>query len=227
MVERRGAAAWIRPSLLVLCVLVAARRVYALAASKAFTLDEFQWAHAAWALARGQVQYRDFFEVHFPLNYQYMSLAFRWAGDDPTTIATMRMMMLPVLAAGAWGMWRVNAKRSWDWALLAPVLAFSIPSFAARAIEIRHDSLAFALVLVALGCLYVERGRPRVRALAAGVALGLACWATQKTLVYGVGFFGGAGVRLAATTARRARLLVGPSPSRSWPGPSRSRWWWR
>jgi hypothetical protein len=176
---------------------------------KAFTLDEFQWAHAAWELAQGKVQYRDFFEVHFPLAYQYMSLAF-WSGThDPTTIVTMRTMMVPVVMLIALAMWQVNRRDDAYWALLAPILAFSLPSWVARATEIRHDPLGFALFLAAIACLYLEVPSRRVRSFFAGALLALACWSTQKVLVYGVVFFGAAVVDFAVNQRRGRDCLLG------------------
>ena len=124
MAQRLNPSSALRWVFLGLCALVAAQRTYAVAVRKAFTLDEFQWAHAAWEVARGQLPYRDFFEVHFPLTYQYMSLAFRFGdANDPTTILTMRAMMIPALLLMGWGMWRVNEHDGWSWALLAPTIA--------------------------------------------------------------------------------------------------------
>ena len=194
MDQRPPISTWLRWTFIAYCSLWAAKSTYTIALRKSFTLDEFQWAHAAWEIARGRVPFRDFFEVHFPLNYQYMSLAFRFGdANDPTQILTMRMMMLPLLALLAWGMWQANRLDGDDLALLAPVLAFTLPSWVTRATEIRHDPLAFSLFMGSIGCLYLRRGPVKARAAAAGVLLALACWGTLKALVYGV-VFAGAGL---------------------------------
>jgi hypothetical protein len=210
MEQRRTISTLLRWTLLSFCALWAARWTYLVSLRKSFTLDEFQWAHAAWEVANGRVPFRDFFEVHFPLNYQYMSLAFRLGdANDPTQILTMRMMMLPLLALMAWGMWQANRRDGPALALLSPILAFTLPSWVSRATEIRHDPLAFALFMGAIGFLYLRRGPVKLRAAASGLLLALACWGTQKVLVYGVVFLGAGVTDLLINRPKGCDCLLG------------------
>ncbi len=88
---------------------------------KSYTLygfrDEFQYAHAAWLVSRGEVPYLDFFDHHFPLVYHLMSVPFRFVGDDPEGIFVLRVFMLPVaglIALAAWhiGSWGPRERRA-------------------------------------------------------------------------------------------------------------------
>lgn len=168
-------------------------QMHRVALHKGFTLDEFQWAHAAWAVSEGLVPYRDFFDVHFPFAYQFHSLVFELGGgDDPTAILSMRKLMVGVLLLMAAAMWRVNAgfagMSKW-WGLLAPVFCFTMLPWVRRATEVRHDPLAFTLVIGAVACLYMRRPRVEIRAVVGGLLLALACWTTQKVFIYGSVFF--------------------------------------
>lgn len=160
------------------------RQLLRIALEKRFATDEFQYAHAAWALAHGQVQYRDFFEVHFPLTYQYMSLVFWFGEDDPTAILDMRVMMLPVMGLMAWAAWQINARHGRDWALLGPILLFTLYPFTGYATEIRHDPIAYSLLLGSIACLHARWPRPAIRGFVAGVMVALCCWGTQKAFMY-------------------------------------------
>src|SRR6185295_17326952 len=94
-----------------------------LALDKYFTIDEFQYAHAAWLVAHGSVPYRDFFEVHHPLVYQVLSPVFLLRGDDPTAIVGLRAGMLAFLALACVSAARLSAERDSGRAaaLLAPL----------------------------------------------------------------------------------------------------------
>ena len=155
------------------------------ARTKAFSLDEFQYAHAAWLVAQGQVPYRDFFEVHFPLVYLALAPLFGWRGDDPTAILWLRTAMVPLLLAAAAAAAVLN--RSWGVAaaVAGAVALLATRSLVAFAVEIRPDSLAAALFLVVLALLRVH-ARPGWSGVAAGLA-GVACaFSSQKAAFYGV-----------------------------------------
>ena len=42
---------------------------YTFGQERFFTIDEYQWGHASWLVATGQIPYRDFYEHHLPLGY--------------------------------------------------------------------------------------------------------------------------------------------------------------
>ena len=59
--------------------------IYGFSQSRFFTIDEYQYGHATWLVAQGQLPYRDFFEHHFPLSYVLHAPLFTdaFAADRP------------------------------------------------------------------------------------------------------------------------------------------------
>lgn len=143
---------------------------------KRYALDEFQYSHAAWLVSQGKVPHRDFFEFHFALPYEALSLL--WWTSDPQGIRWLRLGMVAVVALALWAMARLNR----DHGVLAPVLAVTAPAFVLRGIEIRPDPFAFALYLLAVVAFGARR------AAVSGALLGLAVLSTQKVLLYGAPF---------------------------------------
>nr|WP_211194729.1 hypothetical protein [Pyxidicoccus fallax] len=173
-----------------------------LALHKAFSIDEFQYAHAAWLVARGQVPYRDFFEVHFPLVYQVLAPLFGVLGDDPLNVLALRAAMLMPLAGACTAVAVLNRREGRLAAWLAPVLLLAQPAFTRFATEVRPDALAIALFLGALALLSVRPAAPArdsaagepeppahpvtpMRGFAAGALFVAAVWGSQKVLFYG------------------------------------------
>jgi hypothetical protein len=155
-----------------------------LALFKSFSIDEFQYAHAAWLVARGQVPYRDFFEVHLPLVYQVLAPVFWLSGDSPLSLLALRAAMLLPLAGTCVAAASLNRKQGPLAMLLAPVLLLATPPFVTLATEVRPDPLAFALFLGALALL-AERPASSGKAFGAGALLVAAVWGSQKVLFYG------------------------------------------
>ena len=187
-------------------VLVAlALQAVRLALHKAFSIDEFQYAHAAWLMAHGQVPYRDFFEVHFPLVYQVLAPLFRLLGDDPRNVLALRAAMLVPLAGACVAVFVLNRREGRTAALLAPVLLLLSPAYLHFATEVRPDALTAALFLGALAALAVQPGSASSSFLA-GVLLAAAGWGSQKAL-----FFGGlvGAVLIGGLLLRRGRM---PAP---------------
>ncbi|SEM28446.1 hypothetical protein SAMN05444354_11488 [Stigmatella aurantiaca] len=154
-----------------------------LALHKSFSIDEFQYAHAAWLVARGQVPYRDFFEVHLPLVYQVLAPVFWFSGDSPLSILALRAAMLVPLVGTCVAAASLNRRQGPVAMLLAPVLLLATPPFVTLATEVRPDPLAFALFLGALALL---AGKPSsLKAFGAGALLVAAVWGSQKVLFYG------------------------------------------
>ncbi len=121
---------------------------------KHFSLDELQYAHAAWLVGQGEVPYRDFFEVHFPFVYQWLAPWAAAAGGAPATVAqALRWGMLPLAALAGAGAYRVGAAKGRAVGALTVAVLFSIPDFTAFATEIRPDSAAAAFLLAVLGLL--------------------------------------------------------------------------
>ncbi|NOJ98199.1 hypothetical protein HMI51_35340 [Corallococcus coralloides] len=155
-----------------------------LALHKAFSIDEFQYAHAAWLMAHGQVPYRDFFEVHFPLVYQLLAPLFRLLGDDPRNVLALRAAMLVPLAGACVSVFFLNRREGRIAALLAPVLLLCSPGFLHFATEVRPDALTAALFLGALAALALQPGS-FLSSFLAGALLVASAWGSQKALFFG------------------------------------------
>ena len=98
-----------------------------LSMSKVFAIDEFSYAHAAWLVSKGQVPWRDFFEMHVPLVYQLLSMVFVLGDDNPTLITSMRWLMLGPVLLTLWSMWRVNRTIPVSWHCVAQFWPCSLP----------------------------------------------------------------------------------------------------
>ncbi|WP_338863576.1 hypothetical protein [Myxococcus stipitatus] len=167
-----------------LALLALAIQAVRLALHKGFSIDEFQYAHAAWLVAKGQVPYRDFFEVHFPLIYQALAPLFWLLGDEPCVVLALRAAMLIPLAGTCVSVAVLNRRQGRVAMWLAPVLLLSLTPFTRFATEIRPDALSTALFLGALAALSVRPGT-RWSGFIAGVLFSAALWASQKVLFFG------------------------------------------
>jgi hypothetical protein len=155
-----------------------------LALHKSFSIDEFQYAHAAWLVAHGEVPYRDFFEVHLPLVYQALAPVVWLLGDSPLNILALRVGMLVPLASTCAAAASLNRRYGLLAVFLAPALLLITPPFVTLATEIRPDPFAFALFVGALALL-ASRPVSRARAFGAGALLVAAVWGSQKVLFHG------------------------------------------
>ncbi|MHB8873374.1 MAG: hypothetical protein ACYC8T_06775 [Myxococcaceae bacterium] len=170
---------------LCLAVLAFAFLAIRLALLAPFTLDEFQYAHASWLVSKGSVPYRDFFEVHLPLVYQWLAPLWRLLGDDPAGVVWLRVGLLPFLLLTLVAAASVNRREGALASVLSPVLLIACPPFIAFATQLRPDPVAFALFLGALGLHYARRPGPLARGFLSGALLVLAVWSSQKVLFYG------------------------------------------
>lgn len=190
---------------------------------KGYSLDEFQYSHAAWLVAQRRMPYRDFFEFHAPLLYLALSPIWRVAGSDPGNIRFLRVGMLPSLALILWGLARLafrrapNSRRSLD--LAAPLVALCTPAFITLATEIRPDPFAFALFLGSLALLRspsLGTAPSRSAPFASGALFAAATWASQKALLYGAPVYAVAlmldfGMNRMVARGTRARLVEQPA----------------
>src|SRR5581483_468128 len=184
----RGAAARARLGEIAIGVALAwfALETAFLGLRKSFSIDEFQYAHAAWLVAHGSVPYRDFFEVHFPLVYQALAPVFA---------------ILGFLALACFGAAGINRREGRVDSLLAPLFLLALPPFVTLAIEIRPDAAACALFLAALGALRAARLGDRAAGFASGAFLVAAVWSSQKAAFYGSIF----AIALVSDVLRRLR----------------------
>ncbi len=185
--------------------------VVRLAIHKYYSLDEFQYAHAAWLVAHGQVPYRDFYQYYMPLLYTWMSGAFLFVAENPTAILALRVTLLPFVAAIAWSCDRLNRDSDGRWAVVAPLFLLSVGPFAERAVEIRPDGMAAALFFLSIVALRAEKIAPRTRALLAGVLAGASILASQKALTYGLAFLVAFVLDVSINRREQRRLLGVPS----------------
>ena len=153
---------------------------------KGFSLDEFQYAHAAWALGRGQLPYVDFFEVHFPLVYWYLAPLSRLAGDDPSQILLFRIALLPILLIGLLGIGALNRTRDTVAVFGGPLLLLVLPPFLGFATENPAGCHGGGAVLWSVGRSQAQRRGVRIPATGTlalgviGVLLAAAAWSAQK-----------------------------------------------
>lgn len=152
-----------------------------------FTVDENQYAHAAWLVANGQVPYRDFFEPHFPLVYQLAAAVFLLFGDDPAALVPLRLTMLPWLVGALAAAWMLNRQRG-EAAPIGVLCLLACPGWLKFATQLRPDPLAAALFLLAVAMTAARGLSSERRSFASGAALVLTFWASQKALVYGIAF---------------------------------------
>lgn len=175
------------------CALVFLLVTLFLSFNKFFTIDEFQYAHAAWLCAHGMVPYRDFFDHHFPFLYQIFSVFFIFS-NNPLTILYLRAGMILFLILDFCAIWLINSKYSRNYlsSLLGIVFLLCCWPFITRALEIRPDSMAFALFFCSLAVVCFHKKEINIppfkrfcHPFTAGMILALAVWSSQKVLVYG------------------------------------------
>src|SRR4051794_32965053 len=135
-----------------LAVLAAGVTLVLLAAvgmSSYFATDEFNYAHAAWAIAHGQQPYRDFFLHHFPGSMQLGSLVFA-IRDDPRAMSGLRWLMVPFWLAAALALVLLNRRHGrWPALLSIPVLG-SLSAWVQYGTQFRPDPIAIAFFLASV-----------------------------------------------------------------------------
>lgn len=149
----------------------------------AFDDDEFQHAHMAWLLARGEVPHRDFFEHHLPL-YHFVLAPFTLGSPGPQRILALRgpsvLIAMATLAC-------LNlAIRKWTGSENPGVLtlvAFS-PIFFVKMIEVRPEGFCLLLACAALALLKNPR-----QLFLAGLLSGAMVMGSQKFIFLAAGLF--------------------------------------
>src|SRR5262249_28810099 len=123
------------------------------------------------------------YDVHLPLNYQLLSLVFRFGADKPSAILYMRLVMLGWAALTLFGSWLL-CRRFGSWkALIGPIFVLLCVPLWLYGHEIRHDPIVLALILLPLG-LRELRVDVRVSSALAGVSCVLCFWSTQKAWMF-------------------------------------------
>ena len=170
-----------------------------LAVTKAYAIDEFQYSHAAWLVAQGQVPYKDFFEFHFPLPYQVLALPLTVLPSSPLVIGCLRIAML-----GVTGLLFLSIRRMLQpfatWVCVSTLgLALTSRTLAGFLVEVRPDLFAIAFFFASVALL--SGNASSRRAFWSGLGFGLGVWSSQKAVIYGVVF----AVGLLIDLARRRR----------------------
>ena len=170
--------------------------------------DETEHLHAAWAVAHGQVPYRDFWQLHPPLLYYLMAPVLALMGEDLRVIYVGRGLMLLCILLILLQLYRI-ARACFDalTGLLAVLLLSYLLLYWSAAYEFRPDIPQTLLILMSLWrFMRAWERRSRVEFLASGALLGVACWFLIKTLFPLVGFtlvFGlSSGLRRSAAAIR-------------------------
>ncbi len=149
----------------------------------AFDDDEFQHAHMAWLMARGEVPYRDFFEHHVPLHHLVLA-PLTLGRPGPSRILVLRgfhvAIFLAWLGSLAWALRRWKAGTGGI--ILALTWCAVSPIFLLKMIEVRPDGLSILLGTIAFGLLAAP-----ARPLVAGIVAGAMVMATQKFVFLGIG----------------------------------------
>ncbi len=163
-----------------------------LSATRPFALDELTYAHAAGAIAGGALPYRDFFAHHPPLLWQLLAPLHGVVESAGAFLVLARAALCVVWLAQLGLLWHLARSALPQplapLAALAPLTAGLLQTWADHAIELRPDGLALTLTLASFALLTTRRDGVAAtagRALAAGLAIVAACWASPKAAVVG------------------------------------------
>ena len=181
---RTGSAdRWISGAALALIFLALAIRV-PLLVNWRLVDDEVEHLHAAWAVAQGQVPYRDFFQNHTPLLYYLMAPVFALMGEDLRIIYVGRAVMLLCILLILLQLYRI-ARGCFDalTGLLAVLLLSYLLLWWPSAYIFRPDIFQTLVVLVGLWRFMRAWERPSRRELVvSGALLGGGFWVLTKSL---------------------------------------------
>ena len=151
----------------------------------AFDDDEFQHAHMAWLLARGEVPHRDFFEHHLPLHHLLLA-PFTLGNPGPDRILLLRALSVLTFAGSIWTLYKVLQHRTAVNPLPITLLVAVSPIFFLKMIEVRPEGFCILLALLSMRAL--DRGGPKNTFLAGFMAAAMVM-ASQKFLFLAGGIF--------------------------------------
>lgn len=151
--KSNGYGPFILSALLFTCVLFVARLW--LIPLRYFDSDELEHFHAAFLVHQGQVPYRDFFEMHLPGIYYFLSLLFHFFPSplDPDSAVQVLyagrriswILTFIILAITGWGSFRLFGRRV---AVLAVLVLSATGIFEQKSIELRPDLFCVPLELL-------------------------------------------------------------------------------
>ncbi len=197
---------WLWRGALVLILLALALRLLMLVHAK-LGEDEAEHLHAAWAVAQGQVPYRDFWQLHPPLLYYLMAPAFALMGEDLRIIYVGRGLMLVCIVLIFLWLYRI-ARDSFDalTAMLAVLLLIYLLAEWGPSYSFRPDIPQTLIVLVSIQrFMSAWKSKRRIDLLVSGALLGVGFWLVAKTLFPLVGL---TLVFAVSSCFRRSRLAL-------------------
>ncbi|HEY0792197.1 MAG TPA: glycosyltransferase family 39 protein [Chthoniobacterales bacterium] len=187
--------------------------------------DEAQHLHVVWEWTQGLLPYRDFFDNHTPLFHVLFAPVLRLFGERADIIELMRGCMVPLIALIFWCTYRIGAQVfSRRVGIIAALLGAFYPHHFFKIGEFRTDVLWTVFWMLSLVWL-TRPGRMRRHEFLAGLALGAAFAASQKTVLLALVLLAGTAGTLLLTRLGRRHAMDGETPPmRSWRplGP----WFW-
>ncbi len=142
--------------------------------------DEPQHLHVVWGWSRGLVQYRDLFDVHFPLLHLISVPLMYSLPESSAAFLWMRLAMLPLAVLCSWLLFVIGRPLlGTRQAAIAAVLFSVLPPWFPHSVEFRNDALWILFWLAAVA-LVTARREPAW--LAAGIAFALCLLASVKAL---------------------------------------------
>jgi len=181
----------------------------AFAAFHPFDDDEFQHAHYAWLLHRGQLPFRDFFEHHLPAYHALAAPAYAVI-EGPESLFVIRFLSWACYVATlacAYGACRALCSGRAG-PIAAVLLLSSAPMFLGKMVEARPEAPALLCFTASLWLLLrggADKGRGMVRVVVAGVLAGAMPAVSHKfalpAAALALGAFRLAGARKAALFA--------------------------
>lgn len=146
-----------------------------------FNSDEPQHLHVIWGWVHGFVQYRDLFDNHPPLFHMLMAPLLRLFPERADIVVPMRLMMVPVYAAGLLALFHIGrslySARAGAWLAL---IAGALPWVFFPGTEFRPDDL-YAMFLFWALAIAMKEGMTRTRMALIGLLLGICVCLTLKT----------------------------------------------
>lgn len=136
--------------------------------------DEGVWLHAAQRMMRGEILYRDFFEIHPPLGF---FVVHGWLSLFGPTLLAARLLIVAVVAITAWLAFACCRTISGRTGLSAFLALLWVASSQGVWTQVNHHWLTSLFSMLALWALMPPDGRP-VRSVVAGAAASAATLVT-------------------------------------------------
>jgi len=146
--------------------------------------DELESLYASWLISKGQLVYRDFYQIHTPLAYYLFAPVFFFYNSLKVIGAARAAVFVLVFLNGAL-LFKIS-RRLFNYRTAAAGLLFFLTSWPVfyKMVEIRPDIFVAIFSNLALIALFSPAGNAPVVFFLAGVCSGLAVLAKQSGLVF-------------------------------------------